>query len=186
MIFKRKAVTLVEITIGVVISSILLIGILNLFGSGMRGSAKGMAHQANMQTASILMSQIEYDLLRASKIEKPEYNKKSNEAEWSFYYLASGKNTPVYVSYRKASGGISREVYEDQSHKKLIQKNVFAKDHKVDISFVHFATNTGNKSFSQFREGMWVELTVSSKNTKTATSEPFNMKRLIMVRSNIF
>ncbi len=186
MIIKRKAITLVELLIAIAIGAVLLVALLHLFASGMKGSAKGMAHQANMQTASILMSQIEYDLLRATKINSPDYNKKNNKAEWKFYYMASGKNTPVYVFYEKVSNGIARVVYEDENHRKILNKTIFAKENNVDISFIHIALNTGNKDFSRLRDGMWVELTVSSKNKKTVTEEPFTLKRLVMLRNNIF
>ena len=42
----RKAVTLVEISIGIITSGLILAALMNLFSSGMKGSTKGLAHQA--------------------------------------------------------------------------------------------------------------------------------------------
>lgn len=185
MIRKRKALSLVEISIGVVISALLLSGIMKLFSSGMKGSAKGLAHQANMETASILMSQIEYDLLRANQIITPHVKEKKREAEWTFFYKASdGSGKLAKIKYTSESRGIKREIFDIQSGKS-IQSSYFAKDQNSDISFVHVVTNTGSDKFYQLKQEMWVELTISSKNKKTATAEPFTMKRLITVRSQL-
>ena len=97
---RKEAFTLIEISIGIIISALLLTGILNLFSSGMKGSTKGMAYQANMETATILMAQIEYDLLKAVHINYPvsakDPSEKQNMAQWQFYKAPEGIATVTY------------------------------------------------------------------------------------------
>ena len=184
MMHKTKAVTLIEVTIAVVLSAIIIVGLMNLFSSGMRGSAKGMAHQANMESASILMAQIEYDLLRATEIKSPTANMKDDGASWKFFYGASGEGYPVTVNYTKTSDGITRNVFDEISNK-TIANNVFAKNHKVSLSFLHFLVNPSEDE-QVIKHGVWVELTVDSKDNKTASkTEPFTMKRLIIIRNQL-
>lgn len=179
MIKQRKAFTLVEISIGIIISAILLTGLLNLLSAGMKGSTKGMAHQANMEAASILMAQIEYDLLRATEITYPPNNNKDTDASWKFYH-ANAKNKIATVNYDSSSGnGVTRKV--DLGDGKT-ENTVFCKEHKTDLSFTSFAVETG---FEQIRHGMYVDLTVSAKDKKTGDLESFSMKRLIMIRSQM-
>lgn len=178
MITNKKAVTLIEISIGAIISALLLIGLLNLLNVGMRGSTKGLTHQANMESASILMAQIEYDLLRATEIMDPPSNGKDSSARWKFYYSHS-KTGPAIVNYSLGPNGVTRNV--DLGGGKS-ENTVFCNGHKVDLAFTSFAVETG---FEQYRHGMCVELTVSAKEKKTGDKESFSLKRLIMVRSQM-
>lgn len=193
----RRGFTLIEVSIGVIISAIILVGLMNLFSSGMRGSTKGLAHQANMESASILMSQIEYDLLRATEIIEPAEDNKSNNGSWKFYYAASaaitGKGDPVTVQYNTNTGdGCVR--YVDMGDGKT-QNTVLAKGQKVDLSFAHFTVNNALKKYAdkkliQKKHAVWVELTVSSKYGKKIGKgdkelEPFTLKKLIVIRSQL-
>ncbi len=178
---KTRAVTLIEVIIGIVLSALIIIGVLNIFSSGLKGSTKGLAHQANMETASILMAQIEYDLLRATSIKSPDKNTSDDSASWKLYYAASGKGYPVTVTYSKGSDGIIRNVV-DEKENKTISNNVFAKGHNTKINFLHLKYKVGNDKKIQ-KQGMWVELTVSSKEKKTGDIETFTLNRLIMIRN---
>ena len=160
---KTRAVTLIEVIIGIVLSALIIIGVLNIFSSGLKGSTKGLAHQANMETASILMAQIEYDLLRATSIKSPDKNSSDDAASWRFYYAASGQGYPVTVTYSKGSDGIIRNVVDDKDNK-TISNNVFAKGHDTKIKFLHLKT-------------------VSSKEKRTGEIETFTLNRLIMIRN---
>ena len=62
--FKR-AVSMVELTIAVVLTSLIVSGLMVLYTTGLRSSSKGLDHLNNMNDAAILMSRIEYDLLKA-------------------------------------------------------------------------------------------------------------------------
>lgn len=170
---NKKAVTLVEVLIVVAISASILIVIMNLFSSGMKGSVKGLAHQANMEAASIIMSQIEYDLLRATKLEHPVATVTGdfdNVAKWNLYNKSGKIST---VNYTSPSGiGVKREVETDGN----TQSYVFAKDKKVDLKFKHFRFQ---------KEAMLIKLTVSSKDSKKIGSNPeetFSLSRLIVIR----
>ncbi len=179
---NSKAFTLVEVIIGVVLTAVLLIGVMNIFSSGMKGSTKGLAHQANMETASILMAQIEYDLLRASKIKSPLVNMKDDGASWDFYFAASGEGYPVTVTYSKGTDGIIRNVFDETKNKSILN-TVFARGHDVSISFLHLKFKRSNDTQVQKKHGMWIELTVSSKEKKTAQVETFTLKRLVVIRN---
>ncbi len=186
MINKRKAVTIIEVTVVVVLSSIIFLAIMNLFSSGMKGSAKGLAHQANMESASILMSQIEYDLLRATKISEPDprINEDFDKAIWEFNNGTSNPEKPATVTYSKidnGNGGVCREVKMDGGK---VQKTIFVKAQKVDLKFRRFIFNTSSTEYPQYKDSMLVEVTVSSKdNIRGGTNESFTLKRLIVVRA---
>ena len=187
MIFKRKAVTIIEVVVVVVLSSMLILGIMNIFSSGMKGSAKGLAHQVNMESASIIMSQIEYDLLRSTSISKPEsgLNEFFDTAIWNFYYGASGSGKPSTVTYLKNSNGLGvcREVKMDGGK---MQKTILAKLQKVDLKFRRFTFNTGSKNYPTYKDTMLVEVTVSSKDSaRGGTNEAFTLRRLIVVRNSV-
>lgn len=174
---RKTGVTLIELSIGILISALLLVGIMNLLSAGMKGSTKGMSHQANMETASILMSQIEYDLLRATEIQDPPPNTKDSSARWKFYYAGSAAG-PATVTYSKTTNGITRHLNLGGGK---TENMTFASGHNVELNFTSFAVETG---FEQVKHGMFVELTVASKEAKTAKVESFSMKRLIMIRSH--
>lgn len=176
MISRRKGVTLVELTIGIAISALLLCGIMNLLSAGMKGSTKGLAHQANMEAASILMSQIEYDLLRATDILDPQNNEKDKSARWKLFNARSKSGSGI-VTYSVGADNVTRNVEMSDGTK---ENSVFCSGHKIELTFTKFAVETG---FEQIRHGMFVELKVSAKDKKTAVAESFEMKRLIMVRS---
>lgn len=187
MIINKKAVTLVEISIGVILSALLIVGIMNLFSSGMKGSVKGMAHQANMETASILMSQIEYDLLRCVKISQPEANLEEDfdKAIWEFFNVVSGNREYATVTYTRLENGMGVEREVKPSSGKPF-RTVFAKDRKVELSFKHVKANLGSQEVPIYRHGMLVGLTVSSKdNRNSGNNEPFTLKRLIIIRNQI-
>ena len=179
---SKKAITLIEVTIAAVISALLIIGIMNVFSSGMRGSAKGLAHQANMETASILMAQIEYDLLRAFLIKSPENKTRDDTACWVFNQEdSSGKAFHAVVNYTKTSEGIVRNVINEKDNSQ-VSNTVFARGFDVNLNFLHIKFNISNEKRQRKRHGMWVELTVTSKENKTGITESFTLKRLILTR----
>lgn len=182
MFRKTKAVTLIEVMIGIILSAILIIGVMNIFSSGMKGSTKGLAHQANMETASILMAQIEYDLLRGTHIKSPSIDMKDDGASWKFYYAASGLGYPLTVNYSKGSEGIVRNVI-DEKNNKIINNTIFAKGHDVALSFTHLKFEDPNDKKNLQKHGLWIELTVSAKEKRTAQVETFTLKRLIIIRN---
>ena len=186
MIINKKAVTLVEILIGVILSSILIIGVLNLFTSGIKESAKSLTHQDNMEAANILMTQIEYDLLRATRILNPSWNNEDVGASWIFDSKSSelGEITFTY-DYADPKVGVHRHVEGRTTN----IDNYFAKGHFVDLKFKHFAVDAGKGEKDDFiieKHGMWVDLTVYSKDVKpeekNKDKDAFTMRRLIVVR----
>lgn len=184
---NKKAFTLVEILIGISIASILIIALMNLFQIGMRGSSKGMAHLENMETAYILMSQIEYDLLRCYSITYPQNDNEESEAKWDFYNGNSDSNK-ASVDYSYENNAIARKVtlYNTDGSIGDIEKSYFCKGYNFDLSFSHFVFDVGSQNFPKKRHGMWVELTVfSNDNRNGGDNEAFTLQRLIIVRKKI-
>ncbi|MDD3147820.1 MAG: type II secretion system protein [Candidatus Riflebacteria bacterium] len=169
--FKR-GITLIEVSIGVFIISILMAAVMNLFGAGMRGSTKGMAHLTNMEAAAILMSQIEYDLLRAVKLLDPSPGDSDKVARWEIL-TGNGNGT---IIYNLVDNGIERKLDGGTGD----QKYVYCKGLDVKLAFRHvtFAATPGSPE----KAGMWVEVSVATPK-KIGSSEEFKMKRLILCRN---
>lgn len=184
-IYNKKAVTLVEVLICITLSVLLLVGVMNLFGSGLKGSAQVLTLQDNMETANILMSQIELDLLKATEISIPLSNEEDNIASWFFDNKCPviGKITYNY-DYNKndSKTGVHRNVNEDGIAYDLF----FAKNHFIDLKFKHLVIDTdktSNNDISFENHAMWVELTVYSKDKTDKDS--FTLKRLIPIKKPI-
>ncbi len=169
---SRQGITLIEVAIGVFIISILMAAIMNLFGAGMRGSTKGMAHLTNMEAASVLMSQIEYDLMRAVKLLDPAPGSSDKVARWEIL-TDSGNGT---IIYNLLDNGIERE-FDGSSDD---NKHVYCKGLDVKLAFRHvtFAASPGSGN----KAGMWVEISVATPK-KGNNSEEFRIKRLILCRN---
>ena len=185
MKLRNKAFTLVEVLICVVLSVILLISLINIFGSGLKGSAKTLNLQDNMEAANILMAQIEHDLMNATEINIPEWNKNSEgSAQWISESDSSIGN--IQYTYDYVSGS------KDGVHRKVHGNNVnldhyIAKNHLIVLKFTHYAIDAykdDNNEITPEKHGIWVELTVSSPKDKD-DKDAFTLKRLISVKKPI-
>ena len=182
MEFKRnkKAVSLVEVVICIILSTLLLIGILNLLSSGMKGSAKALTHQDNMEAANILMRQIEYDLSKASEIVSPARNKTEKEANWVFKYKEGDQEKTITYLYNVESNNTLFPPYN--GIKRIMdktgegsRKSYLAKGHPIKLTFTHYASGTADYE----KHGMWVELEVGSQRNDVAT---FSLNKLIAIK----
>ncbi len=171
---RRNGLTMVEVVVGVLIISIILAVLMNFFGAGLRGSSKGMAHLTNMEAAAVLMSQIEYDLLRASIVKDPACNVSDKVARWDVLTDdGAGKAT---VIYNQLAGGIERQF--DSAAGNL--KHMYCRGLDVSLSFRHVVFDDPARAVQ--KTGMWVELIVSSAK-KSSSTEEFRMKRLFICRN---
>jgi type II secretory pathway pseudopilin PulG len=173
---RKKAITLIEMAISLVLASILLAVILKIFTSGMKESANALTHQDNMETANILMSQIEYDLNKATEIISPNWNEKDSSAQWVFSSKSSlGKITFTYDHIANSANGVHRFV----TGKDTKEDYYFAKGHPVNLKFTHIVVKSDESNNSMFENhGMWVELDVGSIKGDVAT---YTLKRLIVL-----
>ena len=185
MKFNNKAFTLIEVLVCVILSVILIIGLINFFSSGLKGSAKTLNMQDNMEAANILMAQIEHDFLNATEIKIPEWNKVSNgSAQWisvSDSSIGSVQYTYDYVSGSK--DGVHRKVFGN----KINLDHYIAKNHLIDLKFTHYAVDVNknqNNEITSERHGIWVELTVYSSKDKD-DKDAFTLKKLISVKKPI-
>ena len=181
---RDKAVTLAEILVVIALSVLLFIGLMNLFGSGLKGSAKALTIQDNMEAANILMSQIELDLLRATDILDPGNNQESNcSARWIHDSKSEGGSIQYIYDYQSGSQeGVLRKV----TGSNVNIENRFAKNHLIDLKFKHFAIETDRDEKGKLiieQHGMWIELTVYSKDKNDKDS--FTLKRLVPIKQPI-
>lgn len=169
---KHQAVTLVEICVGVFILSIVMTAVMSLFAGGMKGSKKGMAHLTNMQTAAIIMAQIEYDLLRATAIIDPAPETIESEARWEFGNEDGSVGT---VTYNLLPDGLERHESNSLSGGK---RHTFGKGLNMKLQFRHleFAVPAEKK----VKEGMLINIKIASDNS---SNEEFNISRLIICRN---
>lgn len=171
---KRSGITLAEMAIGLIIISIIFVVVFNVFSIGLRGSNKGMAHLTIMEGAAILLSQIEYDLLRASVVKDPADGASDKDARWEILLDdSSGKGT---IMYNLLDEGIERTI--DAAGKQY--KYVYCRGLKVAMKFQH--VTLPDPANAQKKVGMWVELTVEAPE-KFGTEEKFSMKRLIICKN---
>ncbi len=181
---KRNAFTLVEILIGVVISVVLLAGILNLFYSGLKGSAKTLTLQDNMETANLLMAQIEHDLSQATDIVIPDGNQENvGSAQWVYDSKGIGCVQYTYDYVIGSRDGVYRKVKGNN----IDVDNIIGRGHLIDLKFRHFAVDADKDQKGNLiteKHGMWVELTVYSKDDKNE-KDSFTIKRLIAIKKPI-
>ncbi len=169
---RRRGITLVEISIASFIVTLLIGSVIHLFNAGVRGSTKGMAHLTNMEATAVLMSQIEYDLLRAFQVEDPAPGVSDKVARWKIL-TPDGEGR---IIYNLLPEGIERKLDAPAGE----QKYLYCKGLAVKLSFRH-VTFAGGPA-SPEKAGMWVELSVATPK-KNGNTEEFKMKRLIICRS---
>lgn len=169
---KSAGITLVEICVGVLILSLVMTAVMRMFAGGLKGSKQGMAHLTNMQTAAIIMAQIEYDLLRAIKIDDPAVNAVETAARWQFI-REDGSNSTVI--YNLLPDGLERHENNSISG---VNKHIFGKGLNLKLQFRHLEFNIVAEK--KVKESMWIELKVASDKD---SSEEFILRRLITCRN---
>lgn len=180
---QRKAITLVEISIVSVLAFLIIGSILNVFSSGIKGSTRNLTHQDNMETANILMSQIEFDLLKVNEIISPDWNQEGNKA--IMVMKSSSSLGDIVFSYDNdptSQNGVHRYVKGNNFE----ENNYFAKNHPVKLNFTHVVINSTNSNNNERlfieKHAMWVELEVGSAKGDVAS---YTLKRLITLKSQI-
>lgn len=169
---RRKAITLVEICIGALILSLVMTAVMRMFAGGLKGSNKGMAHLTNMQTAAIIMAQIEYDLLRATEINDPPVDTSETAARWQFVNEDGSDST---VIYNLLPDGLERNENNSVSGKKT---HIFGKGLNLKMNFRQLEfINAGEK---QSKKGMWIDLKVASDKD---SNEEFRIKRMVVCKN---
>jgi hypothetical protein len=124
-----------------------------------------------MQTAAIVMAQIEYDLQRTNQLNYPPVDTYDNDARWQFIKENGSTSTVIYNMVGK---GIERQ--EDNS---LDGKNTQIFGRGLDLQMRFRRLEFFDTDNNLFKEGMWIELKVSTKNTG---DEEFNLKRLVLCK----
>ncbi len=168
----KCGVTLIEVCIGALLLSIILTIVMNLFAGGLKGSNKGMAHLTNMNSAAVIMAQIENDILRATKIMDPTIETTETAARWE---LQNEDGTTSTIIYNLLPNGLERKEDSPSSGKK---NHIFGRDLNLKIRFRHLEFLLTKEKTR--KEGMWVELKVS---TNSKNDEEFSLNRLVLSRN---
>lgn len=173
----RNGVTVVEAAIGIIITSLVIIMLLNFYSQGVKGSRRGIEHLNNMGIASILMSQIEYDLMRASRIVSPLPGQSKKSAIWQFPSDSTGEISTI--SYKLLPEGIERI----ESRPGDSRRYIFCKGRKVDLSFDNLEFSAAN--VDKDKSGVLVALFVSSPPKPGENPEEFQLIRLVSWRKPV-
>lgn len=103
---KSRGFTLVEVTISVLLAAIIMGGVFSLLSSGMKTSSKGSAHLANVQSAGLLMAQIEDDAARTLDLSGLTPGVGDTTVQMTILEAVPGSMVPVKIVYDKAPGNI--------------------------------------------------------------------------------
>ena len=68
---RQKGFTMIELTMAILLASIILVAVSRMFSGGLKSSVKGSAHLNNIQTSSVFLGQLEMDLKKTSDIVFP-------------------------------------------------------------------------------------------------------------------
>ena len=177
----RKAFTIVEVIVALAILGIIIVGLMNLLASGVKDSVKGMSHQANMDVGMILLSQIEYDYQRSTRIISPVNKQKALESCWELYYERSPSRSAT-VNYQAGSDGTGierRVVYNG----KIQESAHFAKGHRVKLFFTRLErpgdNHTVNNRYEFNKDIMFVEIEVNGDNANNTVAS-FSMQKIMV------
>ena len=177
----RKAFTIAEVIVALAILGIIIVGLMNLLASGVKDSVKGMSHQANMDVGMILLSQIEYDFQRSTKIISPVNKQKASEGHWELYYERSPSRSAT-VNYQTGSDGtgIERKVVYNS---KIQETTHFAKGHRVKLFFTHLErpgdNHTVNNKYEFNKDIMFVEIEVNGDSANNTVAS-FSMQKIMV------
>lgn len=176
---KRYGFTIVEISIALIVASVLLVAVLNLFRTSLSGSQKGMANLANMETATILMAQIEYDLIRTYAAPNIDFSSKDSLEEIEIFVKTDdlAKGNEYKVIYKWNGLTVTREMTNNGSS---INSHVYGKGLSLVIKFYPVTMPNPNLKY-----GFYVVLEVKSAVKKSGAEETFTLKRLIMCKNMI-
>lgn len=120
---RKRAFTLTEIIIVVVISSVILAIMYRIISGTMQQMFKSSTKMTNLRAASIILERIKNDV-RCSVIPKNNDDYVINETEFSFYTVSSGKTDPQKVTYKydPTKGDLTRQYDAEDMGAKILNK----------------------------------------------------------------
>lgn len=168
---QRRAVTLVEITIGILIGSIVVLVATKLLSGGLRSSTKGSSHLSIIQATSILMSQLDEDMKRTMVIDFPTLNGKDVTTRLEVLERnAAGKLATATVTYQAGPQGTGIVRRHDQGGG-TPSEHIFCRGFRVTPTFCHVG-------LPQNRVGFWAKLDTSTIKDADGV-ENFVVERLL-------
>lgn len=168
---SRSAVTLVEVLIAIVIVSLIIAALMSFFSFGLIGSRRGMENLTNIGEASILMSQIELDFMRARRVLSPGSGESASEARWEVF--TSEGSSGGLITYRQTARGVERSETRGGNSSSY----TFCKGRSVNISFDHLILKNLPEKID--KTAVLVALSVGNSPEDARPSEEFRMIRLI-------
>ncbi|HEY9069562.1 MAG TPA: hypothetical protein VIV61_04855 [Candidatus Ozemobacteraceae bacterium] len=102
---KRRAFTLVEIAVSVLLASIIIYAVTRLLSKGMETSTKGAAHLTNVQSTAILLSQMEDDIQRAVDLSSMAPGAEEASAKVEILEESSAGLTEASIIYEREPSG---------------------------------------------------------------------------------
>ncbi len=146
---QRRAFTLVETLVAIVVGTLLFLGTLRMFTSGMSSSQKGAGHLTNMGAAAVLLAQLEDDFQQAVKINGPARGETAENASVDIVNPENGGTTTiVYQATPGAGGGYQREIGGGSGG-----SHTFCRGLGVECKIARVEVPAGSG-----REGVWVVL----------------------------
>lgn len=171
----RHAVSMVELTIAVVLTSLIVSGLMMLYTTGLKSSRKGLDHLDNMNAAAILMSRIEYDLMKAVAVNDPEIGKSANGSTWKI--LTDEAGSLGTIEYQMVPEGIMRKETIGGNQ----QSYIFCRGKRANISFDRLTLDA--ESTQEGKNAFIVALNVADAKMEATGDEEFEIIRLISWRS---
>ena len=174
---KQQALSLIELIIGAAVTSLIITGLMQFYLAGLRSSQRGIEHLNNMGVAAVLMSQIEYDLMRAKRLVSPAQGHSDSSASWEFVVDSAG-NTGV-ISYSLETDGIMRTEKRNGN----TQSYVYCRNRKAGLSFDNLVL--GSSLVAENRNGVLVSVQVANHQSGGMPAEEFEIIRLITWRARL-
>ncbi len=168
---RRRAFTLIEVAIGVLVGSIVILAATKLLSGGLRSSTKGSSHLSIIQATSILMTQLDEDLKRAVVIDFPALNAKDPTARIEILERTSaGVLATSTITYQAGPSGTGIIRRHDPTGG-TAGEHEYCRGFPVVPAFAHVGL-PGN------RIGFWVKLNTSTIKDMDGV-ENFVLERLL-------
>lgn len=173
----KRAFTLVEIAVSVLIGAIVMLAASRLLSSGMKTSTKGAAHLTNVQNASMLMAQLEEDLQRAYNVSFAPAGVPENTVKMLIIEDRNGVATTSAVIYDfiYESGTKPRGIRRMRESGGTQESHPFCKG--LDILTCQFT----RLDLDGGRIGYQISLKVG---TPPSSTEEFELKRFVLCRNH--
>ncbi|MBF0545871.1 MAG: prepilin-type N-terminal cleavage/methylation domain-containing protein [Candidatus Riflebacteria bacterium] len=138
--------TLIELIICILLMTILIAGASTMLSGSLKSGQKGAAHLTIVQNSMVLISQLQFDLQRASAIFQPAVGAVTQESMFEVWGLdTSGKLSTSTIIYKPTPNqkGFSRSRLDSTGS--TVEEHVFCKENIAVASFTHIQDSNSGK-----------------------------------------